>query len=73
MIKYCFLLFYLLILSVITHAQNLKDIYNTSGGFHFNHPGLLNSASELAFINAKIKAGQQPWADLFNHLKNVTG
>ena len=33
------------------------------------HPGILHSREDLAFIKAKIKAGQQPWKKNFDLLK----
>ena len=36
----------------------------------FKHPGLLNSGAELDFVKAKIKAGAEPWAAMFDRLKN---
>lgn len=35
----------------------------------FTHPGLLNSKTELDFVKAKIKAGNEPWTVLFNAMK----
>lgn len=34
----------------------------------FRHPGLLNSAEELALIKQKIQAGQEPWKTAFQKM-----
>jgi hypothetical protein len=37
----------------------------------FIHPGGLNSKEELDFVKAKIKAGEQPWTNVFNQVKGL--
>lgn len=37
----------------------------------FVHPGALNSREELDFVKAKIKAGEQPWTNVFNEVKSL--
>src|SRR5688572_23257776 len=36
----------------------------------FRHPGVINSRESLDFIKAKVAAGQQPWLNAYNELKN---
>lgn len=35
----------------------------------FKHPGLLQSAEDLAFVKRQIQAGAQPWTDAFERLR----
>ncbi len=35
----------------------------------FKHPGLLQSAADLAFVKRQILAGEQPWKDAFERLR----
>jgi len=36
----------------------------------FSHPGALESQGELAFVKAKIEAGEQPWLEWFEKAKS---
>ena len=38
-------------------------------GDPFNHPGILNSKEQLAFVKARVAAGQQPWKDALDKMK----
>ena len=35
----------------------------------FEHPGILNSKADLAFVKAKVAAGEQPWTDALAKMK----
>jgi hypothetical protein len=35
----------------------------------FRHPGILNSKESLAFVKAKVAAGEQPWKNAFEKMK----
>ncbi|GAB6167496.1 alginate lyase family protein [Thermostilla marina] len=36
----------------------------------FVHPGILHSREELEFVQAKVKAGEQPWKDAWDELRS---
>src|SRR5690349_25010200 len=37
----------------------------------FVHPGMMHNKKDLEFLKAKVNAGEAPWADLWNTLKNA--
>ena len=39
-------------------------------GQEFVHPGMLHTTSDLEFMKAKILAGEEPWKEAWNQLKD---
>jgi hypothetical protein len=37
---------------------------------HFVHPGVLVNAGQLAFVRAKVEAGEQPWKSAYDKMRN---
>jgi parallel beta-helix repeat protein len=56
------------ILSVVCCAISALMVASTALGAGFAHPGLSHTASDLAFIKAKLKAQEQPWQQAWENL-----
>lgn len=62
-------LFYVLSLSIFISACNKQQ---KSTNESFIHPGVDQTQSDLDFMKEKVLAGEQPWKDAFERLKEKT-
>jgi len=64
-----FLTFHAAFLTVVATSAEPSVPPELPARHRFNHPGVLNSLSDLEFVRDRIRAGAQPWLGAYDRLK----
>ncbi|MDR1119285.1 MAG: alginate lyase family protein [Dysgonamonadaceae bacterium] len=50
-------------------ASDTPEPDNPANKITINHPCMLHTEADFAFVKSKVQASEQPWANAFNHLE----